>query len=197
MATNLSKIFEEELKLITDNSIVEMLKYIFDNRVLEYFLTNYSSSSGKYHPLNKNGERENLIEHSKSVFRMLFEILEHPDLKGRIEQKNRNCALAAALLHDTVKYGYPDVYEHTVHEHPVYLKLLMDDTILSNPQWVVDFNEICRLVSTHHGPWRASSYSTVVLPQISDELQWYLHLSDYLASREYIRVDYDYVPQIR
>lgn len=197
MATNLSKIFEEELKLITDNSIVEMLKYICDNRVPEYFLTNYSSSSGKYHPLNKNGKQENLIEHSKSVFRILLEILEHPDLKGRIDKKNRNCVLAAALLHDAVKYGYPDASDHTVHEHPVYLKLLLDETILNNSQWVIDFNEICRLVSTHHGPWRASSYSKIVLPQISDELQWYLHLSDYLASREFIRVDYDYIPQVR
>lgn len=198
MATNLSKIFEDELKLITDKSMIEMLRYILDNRVPEYFLTNHSSSSGQYHPLNKNGEQENLIEHTKSVFRIVFEILEHPDLKGRIEEKNRNCGLAASLLHDSVKYGFGDeVYDHTIHEHPVYVKLLIDDKILANPQWVIDFNEICRLISTHHGPWRASIYSTLVLPQVSDEMQWYLHLADYLASREYIRVDYDYIPQAR
>ena len=197
MANGLSDIFKEELKIISDKSIVEMLKYILDNRVPEYFLTNHSSSSGKYHPLNKNGEQENLIEHTKSVFRMLLEILNHPDLKAKFEQRDISIVLAAALLHDSVKYGYPDIFDHTVHDHPILVKLLLDDIILNNSQWVSDFNAICNLISTHHGPWRASIYSTVVLPQISNDLQWYLHLSDYLASREFIRVDYDYIPQIR
>lgn len=192
MATNLSSQFEYELKVIRDIDIRELLKYILDSKVPEYFLTNQSSSSGRYHPINKDGGPETLIQHTKSVFRMLYYILSHPLLKDTFDAHTVDVLLASSILHDSVKYGYPESETHTVHEHPILLKMLIDDTITSNKVWFNIFSEIVEFVGSHHGPWRTNPHSEVNLPPIENSGQWYLHLADYLASRTCIRVDYDF-----
>lgn len=187
----LSELFEFELNLIDDKSIREFLVYLLDTRVPSYFVGLPSSSSQRYHPLNKEGNAESLVEHTKSVVRVLMCLISHPMVGSQIDSYNKNILIASAILHDSVKYGYGDqVYDHTIHEHPVLIKNLflgldLDDYMISVSE------DIINLVSTHHGPWRTGK-SELVLPEINNQCQWYLHLADYLASRVYIRTDYDY-----
>lgn len=188
--SNLSKLFETEVSLVRDPEIRNLTNYILDNKVPEYFKELPSSSSGKYHPLNKNGEPENLIEHTKSVVRILYCMISHPMIT--LSQYEKDCLIVSAILHDSVKYGYPEPQEHTVHEHPVLLRALIDDVILGNESWSTAFSSVIDYVSSHHGPWRTNRRSDVNLPPIVSDGQWYLHLADYLGSRVYIRVDYDH-----
>lgn len=190
--TKFSTEFVSELSLIKSDSIKEFVKYVLDNRVPDYFGTFLSSSSKRFHPLNKNGEPETLIEHSKSVVRMLFALIKHPDINSCFSEDQLDILVASAILHDCVKYGFGDdiIKDHTQFEHPVNFKLICDDTIIEKYQF--EFIAVADVISAHHGPWRICDYSDVILPPATDSLKWYLHLADYLASRTYIRVDYDW-----
>lgn len=189
---SISEAFSNELNRISNIDIRNLVVHVIDNRVPSEIWDMKSSSSGKFHPLDKNGEPETILQHTKSVYRVLHCIMEHPMVKDDVlDSRVRDLLRAAALLHDSVKYGYPNFNEHTVFEHPILIKSLIDDLILNNEVWSNYFDEICNLIGSHHGPWRTSSYANFALPQISSDAQWYLHLADYIASREYIRVDYD------
>lgn len=184
--------FQYELNRISNIEIRNLVVYLLDNRIPSDIWMKASSSSQKYHPLNKEGNPESTLEHTKSVFRIVYTLCDHPNIKDVVfDALARDLLLASALLHDSIKYGYPEACEHTVFEHPILIKTLIDDTIANNPQWFQYFTEIADIISAHHGPWNTSKYHDYSLPLITSDKQWYLHLADYLASRVYIRVDYD------
>lgn len=184
-------LFTNELNRISDLDLRQLVVYLLDNRVPSDIWNLPASSSLKYHPLNKEGKPETIAEHTKSVYRILHTIIEHPMVQEGLDRPVQNLLRASALLHDSVKYGYPTLEEHTVFEHPILIKSLIDDTILKNSIWCDKFDKICELIGSHHGPWRTSRRHDFSLPAIQSDAQWYLHLSDYLASRTYIHVDYD------
>ena len=193
MDNKISDLFMEELSAIRNENVRNLVIYILDNKVPKYFTekTALSSSSKKFHPLNKNGEPENLVEHTKSVFRVLYHLVNHPLITPTLEDIDE--LLASAILHDSAKYGISDKIEqeYTLSGHPLFIKAYCDDTILNNPVWTVSFDKICRFVSSHHGPWNLCKELDLELPPIETMSQFYLHLADFIASRTDIRVDYD------
>ena len=181
--------FKKELSAIRDTRVRNMTEYLLDNRVPDYFIELPSSSSGRYHPKNKEGNQESLIEHTKSVVRVLCSFLTHPDISSKFSDYDKDILISSAILHDCVKYDYPDQKDHTVFSHPVLVKALIDDEI--SRMYLHEFVTVCDVISTHHGPWTVNRYEDLVLPTMKDNRQWYLHLADYIASRDFIRVDYD------
>lgn len=177
-----------EINLINDLGIQKLVIDTFENKVPDYFWTLPASSSGKYHPLDKNGNPESLVNHTKSVTRMLLTLINHPFVKNEFDSHEKDLMIASALLHDSVKYGYPVQEKHTTHIHPMMVvKLYPYGEFI--PEFRNDFIEICKIISTHHGPWITSKKSEVVLPKVESKMQYYLHMADFLASRRYIHVD--------
>src|SRR3990167_5199297 len=74
-----------------------------------YFWTIPSSSSGQNHPADENTEG-GLVLHTKRV----VDIANHLCEALYIRYIERDCVLAAAILHDLVKRGYPEDVGYTV-----------------------------------------------------------------------------------
>lgn len=186
--TNISNL-EFELSFIKNNDIRRLTEDILKYKVPDYIETYPSSSSSRYHPVDENGNVVTILHHTKAVVRVLITIINHPMVSGQLSDFEKDICIAAAILHDSVKYGIPDnVKETTVHEHPILVSLLYpyNDT---NSEYYLIFGKIVEIISSHHGPWQTSSHSQVVLPPIETTAQWYVHLADFLASRRFIHVD--------
>jgi 23S rRNA maturation-related 3'-5' exoribonuclease YhaM len=154
--------------------------------VPKYFEEVPASSTGKYHPayaLGKGG----LYRHVQAALKIaveLFPIYEFPPL-------SKDIILAALMLHDCWKQGDLDTYPdskltkvHTVHEHPMIAGKKIRASSL--PETISQM--IALAVESHMGQWRTNQYSAVVLPAPETEIQKFVHLCDYLASRRSLEV---------
>ena len=65
-------------------------------------------------------------------------------------------------------------------EHANELKMNIDDV-----------RKMCMMIESHMGRWNTDKYSKVVLPVPSDKLGRFVHMCDYLASRNYLNVKFD------
>jgi len=186
---NNSEVFSFELSLINNDLVKKLTIDILDTKVPDYINTLPSSSSKKYHPVDENGNVVTIATHTKSAVRILYVLLDHPMISGKMSDFEKDICISATILHDCVKYGIPpNTADHTVHEHPILVSLLYpyDDT---NSEYYLIFEKIVEVASTHHGPWQRSVVSDLVLPPIETDSQWYVHLADYLSSRRWITID--------
>ena len=156
---------------ITDPTVKEWVLKYFKETVPEYFWDVPASTSGKYHP-SQAVTAHGLIKHTLMAFYNLLDImkLEYAHKSWGIGERERSELLAAILVHDTFKCGKPvegqDMAKHTIKNHEMIpLEFI--------PQ---EFPIIYSGVATHMGEWGA------VKPECN--LQFIVHLADYLASRK-------------
>lgn len=90
---------QPELDLIVDQKIRDFTKHVLE-KAPEYFWTVPSSSSGKYHPDQSNGNG-GLVRHTKAVVYFAVKICDVYSAIG-IE---KDCIISACILHDILKYG--------------------------------------------------------------------------------------------
>lgn len=154
----------------------------------EYFFFVPASSSGKYHS-KKNLGMGGLVRHTKEVFWLGQELLNHPTFGGRLSDLEKDICRAAMILHDSCKQGF-DSGGGTVTEHPLLVRELLTLDDLEGPINVGLWGRICSVISTHMGPWTKNKEGKEVLPPPKDNLQALVHLADYLASRKRVSVDY-------
>lgn len=134
----------------------------------DYFWENPTSSSGKYHSPDERGKHGNWI-HTKRVFSQYANMSESYLEAGSIDEYQRDCGKAAALIHDMMKYGWPsDNSYHTVRDHDIIAADVTRD-IGDCP------NEVYLLVHAHMGPWGQG-----MVPDT--QRQWLFHLADKSAS---------------
>jgi len=153
---------------INDESTKDTVKHVLVDKVPSYFWINPSSSSGKYHPFDERG-KFGLVLHTCRVVKITNDLC----TAAQIEGIARDNLIAAAILHDTWKYGqFPGNY-HTVKDH-------------SNiPQQHINIpDRIIQLIRTHDGQWSVNPDEW----QVADDHQKLLHYADYLASRAYIHI---------
>lgn len=175
--------FKNELNLLSTDSCRGLAEYCIGN-FPEYFWIREASSSGKYHPYSDLG-LGGLIRHTKANMVMFHTIISHPYFQEKYNDYDRDCGLVALLIHDSIKYG--DNREHTVHEHPLLVRIGLDPTE-EHPEWENMWNKVCDLVETHMGVWNKNREGEEILPTPQTELQWLVHFADYLASRRYVEV---------
>lgn len=161
----------------------------------DYFWTFPASSTGKHHNPVQNGEHGNVIHTKMAV--QVANILFGLDRWEKIFQDPfmRDMIRTALILHDGMKYGDGST-GFVVHEHP----LLMAD-FLRSPQWAGSLppsmlEMIVGMVAAHSGKWTTSRHSTVILPYPKNEAEYFVHICDYLGSRENILVCVDGVEDI-
>ena len=167
-----SHIFDPELEQIVNLDLRQKVRDVLETADSRHE-TEPASSTGKYHPDFAHGIG-GLVRHTKAVVLIASELC-------NTRCFDKDCIIAAALLHDMHKYNGPSMY--TCHEHPF---LMAQDAARGNLPAAV----VCAIES-HMGQWNANRRSTIVLPLPSDEFQWLVHYADYLASRTWLKLTFD------
>lgn len=98
---DLSKYFEEQLSLIKSDQYRNCIASCLNTRIFKYQFEKSTSATGKYHPSYQNGLGGN-GRHTKNVVKIL-QVFEraYPDMMW-------DAIYAAAILHDSTKYGKED-----------------------------------------------------------------------------------------
>jgi len=169
--------FENELNLINDISIKGFVQKCIIH-VPDYFWYITSSSTGKYHPKDEHVPGGSVL-HTRRVVKVAEDFCR----SFNIMSVDRDCVVAAAIMHDFCKNGYPDNLGYTVANHGglwhnIVSKFMKISDMISN----TTLQKISRMIVCHMGRFDAPF---IVL----DRPEIVVQLADYIASRNYINID--------
>lgn len=171
--------FEKELSYI-NNPVVKEIAMEGIALIPEYFYTVPASSSGKYHPSYALGDG-GLYRHVQaavSIAKMLFTIHDFSEL-------DQDLIIASLILHDGWKQGFDGSGGKTLHAHPVIAaKALRENIPATDSATLYCLETICKNISSHMGQWNTSEWDSTVLPKPNSEMEKFVHLCDYIASRK-------------
>jgi hypothetical protein len=166
-STELSYIINEDIRNWTIKAINSLPTYTF---------TIAASSTGKYHPNYALGSG-GLIRHIKAATGIAYNLFQLYNFTD--EQKD--IIIVALILHDGLKNGINNS-PFTVHDHPLIICNHLRQQEFFND--ITQAEQICEGISSHMGQWATNKKSKVVLPLPETEVQKFIHLCDYLASRK-------------
>lgn len=166
---------------------VNAMLWSWYNWMPDYFFQAPASATHKFHPAWAD-RPDGLALHSLAVCRVAASLSDLLDMSPQ----TYNLLIFAAWHHDMFKYGELGEYkdgEMTVHEHPVlgggFFLLSEVQNIMSGFGISKDeCQNIADLIATHAGPYRASRFSTLRLPECVGAVNKLLYKSDYIASRK-------------
>ena len=139
----------------------------------DYFWEVPASSSGKYHPGFAQG-KGGLVRHTRAAVYIALQMF---DLEN-FTPLEEDMVIAALILHDTCKHGLEGA-DYTVKGHgEVARTLYCAEAPEGSVRWRVG-----RCIASHMGRWDT--------PRPSDELEWFVHMCDYLASRKWVDIEMD------
>lgn len=180
-----SDVFKKELELIENKEIRKLVKKLI-NQLPKYFFEIPASSTGKYHPQYTLGEG-GLVRHTRAAVTIANELL-NLDMYKSVKKK-KDVVIGALLLHDGLKKGLKEE-KYTCEDHPV----LIHDFILKKFPNNEVAKEISGLVLTHMGQWNKSyKEKKPLFPVPKTNIQKFVHLCDYLASRKCLEVSLEEV----
>lgn len=146
--------------------------------VPDYFARIPASASGKYHPEYAAGYA-GLVRHTIAVTTFAHCIIQLDYL--RLSRMDKDCILAACILHDTFKQGVNESGT-TIRRHPeVAAKAIMEFGKKKGQEQLGTV--IAGLVVSHMGVYGDH--------KPGNRGQFLVHLADYLASRNYISISWD------
>lgn len=146
-----------------------------------------SSTTGKFHN-STQCEIGGSFYHTLMVGTIGNHLLGLKYMQEKFPQaKKRDCMRVALLLHDACKTNGG---RYTVHEHPMLAAEWVQNTTVEHDikQGLKDY--IGRLIQSHSGQWTSSKRSSVVLPEPENDEQFFIHLCDYLGSRNNLDMIY-------
>lgn len=177
--------FQRELDYIKHEDIrnfaIEMLRL-----APGYFYSIPSSSSGKYHPAYENS-KGGLILHVKTVVFYMISLF-NLEMYNIFTDREKDLLIVSALLHDFKKNGEKAHSEYTSFEHPRiaanYILKFKDCEII--PEKEIEY--IADAVKAHMGQWNTNGKNSKFAPLDKPQTaaQKFLHMCDYLSSREEI-----------
>lgn len=180
--------FKEELDLIKNPRIRGFAEEAIEI-MPDYFFSVPASSSGKYHPQYALGEG-GLLRHTKAAVRIAFELFRLD--WWSFTDDDRDLIIVSLIMHDGWKSGAIQ-QKYTVTEHPLISAKMIDEKLGNNAH--IDYPMIvfiCDAIETHMGQW-TNDYKTgvKVLNTPVTDVQKFVHLADYLASRKCLEVNFD------
>lgn len=191
--------FESEIKHITNPELNIFVKWCLE-QLPDYFYIVAASSTGKYHPAYALGEG-GLIRHTIAAVRIAEELFKNETVQN-FSNEEKDIIRVALILHDGVKHG-TDGRQYTVSTHPLEVVKYLEDRYFDVPEEslsdeVIDVMEgdswyqITECIKTHMGQWN-TDYKTgeEILPKPESEIQRFVHLCDYLASRKMLEVNFN------
>lgn len=183
--------FENELKWINNKDIrrfaIEMISVLPD-----YFFEVPASSTGKYHPeysLGKGG----LVRHTKGAVLIAKTLLDLEQYQSEYSEEERDIMLTALLLHDGVKHGV-EGGKYSVVTHPTdMVKFIESNDKICKVIDRLTLDIICKCIASHMGSFNTDRNGVEILPKPTSNMQQFVHLCDYLASRRFIEVNFEKV----
>lgn len=196
MAYDINKVsvFENELLLI-DDSLINVARDLI-NGLPDYFFFIPASSSGKYHPASSLGVG-GLIRHTKSAVALAHSLMlleNYWDIKEKQSE-----IILALILHDGFKQGNFES-GNTVFDHPLqcgaYIQRYMSNNKLD--QSTIDKLRLIKsLVESHMGQWNLDSNGVEILPYPSNRLEFFVHLCDFIVSRNFLEINLKEVKYVK
>lgn len=175
-------VFEEELKLIFDESVREFTRLCIITAPDYFFIDCPASSSGKYHPISELGPDGTML-HTKKIFTLAYELC-----RGLDCEESRDEILSACIIHDLRKQGLTKS-GHTTKNHPDLAAQLVEevqrDTLLLSDK---SYNLIRNMVGYHYGPWSSGKWRKSLDKYTPEELC--LYVSDYVVSKRCVEINY-------
>ena len=188
--------FQNELKWINNKEIRKFAVYMIAE-LPDYFFVVPASSTGKYHPTYSLGEG-GLVRHTKSAVLIAKTLLGLEQYQNEYSEEERDIMLTALLLHDGVKHGL-NGSKYTVSTHPIEMVDFINSFISKkdlNPwdDMITTIKMICDCIATHMGSWN-KDYKTgeEILDKPETNMQKFVHMCDYLASRKFLEVNFEKV----
>jgi len=179
--------FKEELSAIKNEKIkLWVIKSL--NILPEYFFRIPASSTGKHHPkfcLGYGG----LVRHVKGTIRIALELFKN-ETYGSFNDLEQDIIIASLLLHDGFKSGYTYTGK-TEFNHPILVESKIKEMMKKEfpnenlNEYYTVWNRIFWCIKSHMGIWNTSKYSKDILPLPITNIQRFVHLCDYLASRKW------------
>lgn len=169
---------EKEIELINDKEVRDLVKKCIEVAP-EYFWKIPSSSTGKYHPEDERGESGEVL-HTRRVVKISNDLCRN----FGVVSSDRDCVLAAAIMHDFMKNGYPDMQERTVPGHGALWINLIDKIMTQNE--TVDsqiVKTIGYLIGIHMGKWDMPFFIA------TDIMGIIIQIADYISSRNYVKIE--------
>jgi 23S rRNA maturation-related 3'-5' exoribonuclease YhaM len=173
--------FEKELTYIEDEEVreqcIEVLKHVNEN-----FYKAGASSTGKYHPDYAAGEG-GLYRHTVAAVKIaksLFQIY-------GFDTRDESYIIAAIILHDSCKHGKNWESKYSKHEHPNLARELVEEYATDDAFKFI----VGGMVARHMGQWTTCKWSTVKLEEPENDMDLFIHLCDYLASRKFIDIKFE------
>ena len=182
---NKIKYFEKEISYIKDKNNRDDIKYLI-NLLPDYFFQIPASSTGKYHP-KFAGTLHGLVKHTKVAVRIAYDLFQINDM---FTEKEKDLIIMALIMHDGLKKGNPEE-EYTRFDHPLLVSKLIMENKNNLKLDLSDLRLLCMMVESHMGKWNTNKYSKVELPVPKDKYQRFVHMCDYLASRNYLNVKFN------
>lgn len=183
------KLFTNEINYIKDLELVNSFRKMIEI-LPDYFFEVEASTTGKYHPKFSLGTG-GLVRHTKVAVRIGYELLNNPCIGDKYTSREKDLMLIALALHDGLKCGYPKE-RYTKANHPLLICNHLKEHISDINIKEEDLEFICRVISSHMGPWNTDPYTKEeILPVPKDKFQNFVHMCDYLASRKFLSVEFD------
>jgi 23S rRNA maturation-related 3'-5' exoribonuclease YhaM len=177
--------FEQEIELIKNPAIKNIAKQGVD-LLPDYFFKVPASSTGKYHPSFALGEG-GLYRHVRAAVGIAVELFRIYDFAP----DEQDIIITSLMLHDGWKQGL-DGSGNTTHSHPIVASdVLRTKVHVNGPDDERVLAMICDSISSHMGQWSTSKWDSTVLPTPKTEIQKFVHLSDYLASRKALEYNFE------
>lgn len=170
------------------------------NQLPSYFFEVPASSTGKYHPGYSQGEG-GLVRHTIAAMRIAEELFRNDTIQSFLNIE-KDIIRVSLLLHDGVKHGIGG-NGYTSSTHPLEVIKYLEDRYFeveeeTLPDEVIEVMEcdvwyqVAECIKSHMGQWN-TDYKTKeeVLPKPQTEMQKFVHLCDYLASRKCLEFNFD------
>lgn len=191
--------FKAELSTINYQPLRSFTEWSLE-QLPDYFYQVAASSTGKYHPAYALGDG-GLVRHTQAAVRIANELLNCHTIQNFPEDE-KDIIRAALILHDGVKHGV-DGSSYTTSTHPLEAVKYLEDRYFDVPEEtlpdeVIEIMEsdlwyqVAECIKSHMGEWN-TDYKTKeeILPKPETELQKFVHLCDYLASRKCLEFNFN------
>jgi len=172
------------VKWIKGKGMTEFVKKFLEKDVPSYFWEVPASSTGKYHPKFAK-EEGGLVRHTRVAVNNALSLFELDQYA--FSAQDEDIILVALILHDTFKHGKKKQKYSVANHGVICAEIIEKDDFLPNE---IKFR-LAGAVASHMGQWN-KDYKTkkIIAPEPQSELEKFVHLCDYLASKKYLEVNF-------
>lgn len=176
---------QPELDQISNNQIKTFTEHVL-KEAPAYFWVVPSSSGGKYHPPQSNGEG-GLVRHTKAAVYFAAKLCD----VFNVSESVKDCVLSACILHDIVKYGEPkQAYTTKNHDYEGALFVKKHGEAFGLDTNVLTCITSC--IAWHMGRWTDMTGRSVpkAFPGGYDPAQMITHLADVISAQKNVNLSH-------